>query len=431
MTHKKIMQKLLENGFQAFMVGGCVRDFLMGIEPHDIDITTNATPNQVMEIFPKTVPTGIQFGTVTVLIDGNSYEVTTFRTDGKYLNNRKPESVIFTSSIENDLSRRDFTVNAMAMDIDGNIIDPFNGMNDLKNGIIRAVGNPVERFHEDALRILRAFRFSARFGFEIEAETLKAMKTTKAGLYNISKERISMEICKILLTDNVEKTFKLMLNVGVLEIILPNIAKMAGFQQNNPYHIYDVFEHTLKSVEAARKDLTLRLAMLLHDIGKLYTKTTIDGVDHFYNHAEKSVSIAKEILTDLKFDNSTKDVVIELIKNHDLQIIPLPKYVRRAMAKLNIDLGLLLEVQEADAKAQNPEFAKQKLENIEKIKDILVTEKKPTLKDLAINGYDLLSLGFKGKEIGEILNKLLDVVIDNPRLNNKDVLLSIATANKK
>jgi len=318
------------------------------------------------------------------------------------------------------------------MDINGNIIDPFNGREDLKNGIIRAVGEPKKRFTEDALRILRAFRFSARFGFGIEPNTLKAITATKEGLRKISKERISSEITKILLTDNVENTFHLMEETGVLEIILPDISKMVGVTQNHPFHIWDLFTHTLKSVENIDKNIILRWAMLLHDVGKVDTKFIDENdIDRFHGHAKKSAEIADKVLTELKFDNSTKNVIIELVEQHDNLILPESKYVRRAIARLNIDLDLLLQVQTADTLAQNPAAIKDKLDSINRIKKIMKEEgEKITLKDLAVNGNDLMNLGLKGKQIGDTLNHLLEMILDDPSNNNKEHLLREITTIK-
>lgn len=432
MTHIKIMKRLIENGFKAYIVGGFVRDSLLGIPNNDIDLTTNAIPEQVMALFPKTVPTGIKHGTVVVIENGEEFEITTFRQDGEYTDGRRPDTVLFSTSITDDLSRRDLTINAMAMDINGNIIDPFNGREDLKNGIIRAVGEPKKRFTEDALRILRAFRFSARFGFGIEPNTLKAITATKEGLRKISKERISSEITKILLTDNVENTFHLMEETGVLEIILPDISKMVGVTQNHPFHIWDLFTHTLKSVENIDKDIILRWAMLLHDVGKVDTKFIDENdIDRFHGHAKKSAEIADKVLTELKFDNSTKNVIIELVEQHDNLILPESKYVRRAIARLNIDLDLLLQVQTADTLAQNPAATKDKLDSINRIKKIMKEEgEKITLKDLAVNGNDLMNLGLKGKQIGDTLNHLLEMILDDPSNNNKEYLLREITTIK-
>lgn len=422
--YKKILHTLNKSGYDAYMVGGAVRDFLLGKNPSDVDIATNATPEIVTGLFPVVYPTGIEFGTVTVMLEGEGYEVTTFRTDGEYLDGRRPKTVVFGETIEDDLSRRDFTINAMAMDADGKIIDMFGGQDDLRKGIIRAVGNPSERFSEDALRILRAFRFSARYGFDIEAETFKAIKETKEGLKLISSERIREEIIKILLTDNVLDVFIAMYKSGVLNVILPEIARMYGVEQNHPHHIYDVFTHTMVSIESAPKELVLRLAMLLHDIGKPYTKETINGVDKFYKHHLKSVELATQILERLKFSNKIKNEVLELVLFHDREIKASPKAVRKLLNQLQYtSLENLLAVKKADAIAQNNSYLEVKLEVIKEIQNIASKEQKLTIKDLAVNGYDMMNLGLKGKDIGEMLNYLLVKVLDNPTCNNRESLL--------
>lgn len=424
---KKVLKILNEANHEAYIVGGAVRDIQMGLIPSDIDITTSANPEEVISLFPQNYPSGIEFGTVTVMVDEESFEVTTFRTDGEYLDGRRPEVVTFGKTIEEDLSRRDFTINAMAMDINGEIIDIFDGKNDLQKGIIKAVGNPVQRFSEDALRILRAFRFSARFRFTIEAETLNAIKETREGLILISAERIRDEIFKILMTDNVLNTFTAMYETGVLDIILPEIAKMYGVEQNHPHHMYDVFTHTMISVENAPKDLTIRLAMLLHDIGKPYTKETVDGVDRFHEHHLKSVEIAIDILSRLNVSNKIKNEVLELISLHDREIIESPKAVRRLLNQLQYtSLENLLAVKKADAIAQNNSYLEVKLEVIKEIQNIASKEQKLTVKDLAVNGYDMMNLGLKGKDIGEMLNYLLVKVLDNPTCNNRESLLLYA-----
>ena len=424
---KKVLKTLNKANHEAYIVGGVVRDVALGLNPSDVDIATSANPEEVIRLFPKTYPSGIEFGTVTVMVDEESFEVTTFRTDGEYLDGRRPEVVTFGKTIEEDLSRRDFTINAMAMDINGEIIDTFDGKNDLQKGIIKAVGNPVQRFSEDALRILRAFRFSARFGFTIEAETLNASKETREGLRLISAERIRDEIFKILMTDNVLNTFTAMHKTGVLDIILPEIAKMYGVEQNHPHHIYDVFSHTMISVENAPKDLTIRLAMLLHDIGKPYTKETVDGVDRFCEHHLKSVEIATDILSRLNVSNKIKNEVLELILLHDREIIESPKAVRRLLSQLQYtNLDNLLAVKKADAIGQNSIYLEDKLVILNNIQKISSNQPKLTVKDLAVNGHDMIALGLQGKDIGDMLNYLLDLVLDDAALNQTDTLMDIS-----
>ena len=424
---KKILNKLNEKGFKAYIVGGAVRDYLLGLTPSDIDITTDATHEEVMNIFSRVYPSGIKFGTVTVMVDDIGFEVTTFRTDGEYLDGRRPETVTFGKTIEEDLSRRDFSINSMAMDINGNIVDLFDGQDDLKNGIIRAVGDPVKRFSEDALRILRAFRFSARYGFEIEENTLDAIKETKEGLRLISSERVREELTKIILTDNVNYTFHLMYEIGVLDIVLPEVSNLYGVEQNNPYHVYDVFNHTLKSVEYVSKDAVLRWSMLLHDIGKPFVKENIDCVDHFYNHSLKSVEVSNNILDRLNFSNQIKNEVIELVSLHDREISIDSKSVRRLLNQLKYtSLNNLLLVKEADYRAQDWSYLDERLKELEIISSISEVEEKITVRDLVVNGNDLMELGLEGKEIGDMLKYLLGLVLDNPDNNDKEVLVNYA-----
>lgn len=423
MSHIIILETLHKAGYEGYVVGGAVRDKIMGLTPKDIDIATNAKPLEVMELFPKVLPTGIKFGTVTVMIDDEGFEVTTFRADGNYSDGRRPEEVFFSETISDDLSRRDFTINALAEDMNGKIIDIFGGVSDMENKIIRAVGNPMERFKEDALRILRAFRFSARYGFEIEPITLEAIKEAKEGILLISAERIREELTKILMTDNVQKTFSLMYETGILKLILPEIAKLYGKEQNHPYHIYDIFEHTMKAIESSVKEPIVRWSLLLHDIGKPIVKETVDGVDRFHGHNVQSVTISENILKRLKFSNSFIEEVLELILHHDIQIEATPRAVRRLKSKLNsTQIETLLKVKEADIKAQNPEFL-DRLDTLSEILELSTLEPPISVKDLAINGYDVMELGYQGKEIGQVLNTLLELILENPELNTKDSLL--------
>lgn len=423
-----ILEALEKNGFSSYVVGGAVRDYLLDHSPKDIDITTSARPEEVMSIFPNSYPSGIDFGTVTVIIDGNEYEVTTFRQDGEYLDGRRPKSVVYGKTIEEDLSRRDFTINAMAMKIDGKIIDIFDGQNDLEKGVIRCVGNPFNRFTEDGLRILRAFRFSSRFGFEIEKETLEAIKATKENLKKVSHERIRDELIKILMTNNIAHTFLGMYETEVLDIILPEVAKMYGVNQNHSYHIYDVFYHTMKVVENAPKNEIVRLAALFHDIGKVDTKETIDGIDTFYNHHIVSTDIAKEILKRMNFSNEIKNEVLELVCLHNRQIPATSKSVRRLLSKLEYtSLDNLLALKKADILGQNPEYL-YRISDLDKVKELSKSEKSMNIKDIAVNGYDMINLGYSGRDIGKVLSYLLDCVLDDPVINTREKLLELARA---
>lgn len=423
---KRIIEKLNKAGFEAYVVGGAVRDYLLGNIPNDIDITTDATPEDVINIFKNVIPTGIKYGTVTVLVDNTGFEVTTFRADGNYSDGRRPDEVMYSTLIEDDLSRRDFTINSMAMDLDENIIDIFGGREDIGNGIIRCVGNPVDRFTEDGLRILRAFRFSARFGFDIESETLEAIKAKKENILNVSAERVNDEITKTLMTDNTFKTFLLMYDTGVLGLILPEVSNLYEIKQNNYNHIYDVFIHTLKTVESVPKDIVLRWTMLLHDIGKIDTKVIKGAFEHFPKHNIRSVELAKEILNRLKFSNSMKDEILELIMFHMDKISTTDVYARKLLNKINhTTIDKWAEVRKADYMAQNPDMIKSKFKALNKLLFLTSKEKRILVKDLAINGNDLIAKGLKGKEIGDTLERLLELVLENPKINNKESLINL------
>ncbi|MBP3336992.1 MAG: CCA tRNA nucleotidyltransferase [Clostridia bacterium] len=425
---KYIINTLEENGFKAFAVGGCVRDSLLGKTPDDWDITTSAKPENVMALFKKTVPTGIKHGTVTVLIDSIPYEVTTFRTDGKYTDSRHPESVSFAQNIEDDLSRRDFTVNAMAYNEERGLIDIFGGKKDLESKIIRCVGDAKTRFSEDALRMMRAVRFSAQHSFKIEEKTLDAIKIKAHLIKNVSAERIKTELDKILLSPNPD-IFLTLFETGLLDCIIPELSACFKTEQHIKYHLFDVGNHTMHVVKNVPPVLHLRYAALFHDLGKPEMKTTDEfGVDHFKGHAEVSVSLADKICTRLKFDNSTKDKVLRLIKHHDREIKIGAKYVKRAVFCVGDDIFCdLINLKIADAKGQNPEFVSERFAVYDELLKIYkeVKEKKEpfSVKNLAINGNDLIALGLSGKEIGKALNDALLYVIDNPKENEKNKLL--------
>lgn len=427
-----ILNTLNQNGYEAFIVGGCVRDSLLGKAPKDWDITTNALPEKLKSFFEKTVDTGIKHGTVTVLINNQQFEVTTYRVDGKYSDNRRPENVYFTSSLKEDLGRRDFTINSMAYHPSQGLMDFFQGKTDLENRLIRAVGIPGERFNEDALRMLRAVRFSAQLDFEIEPSTLKAIKDNSFLIQRISAERIRDELTKILVSHCPMK-FTALKTCNLLGIILPEMEACFNVSQNNPYHIYNVAIHTLNSVAYIENDRILRWTMLLHDIGKTGTKTTdTKGIDHFYGHPDVSKNLAANILKRLKFDNKSANTILKLIEFHDKGIGTNHKSVRKMLSCLGGDIfAKLLKVKEADMKAQNPEYLKERLVKLDMIRELYgeITEKQhcTSLKDLSVNGEDLIAAGFiQGKDIGMILNELLDEVIKNPALNTKEQLLDLA-----
>ncbi len=422
------MKELEKNGFSAFVVGGCVRDSIMGKIANDWDMTTSALPEETLEVFKnyRTIPTGIKHGTVTVLIDKQPLEITTFRIDGEYTDNRRPDSVNFTRNIENDLSRRDFTVNAIAYSEREGLVDLFGGREDIEKKIIRCVGDPDKRFQEDALRIMRAIRFSSVLGFEIEKETAESIRRNKHLLKNIAAERIRTELEKLLLGDDAERV--LLDFSDVIFEIIPELEKTCNVQQNNPYHIYDVWHHIVKSVGASEKNKYVRLTMLLHDIGKPQMKTTDGkGIDHFKGHASVSADMAFEILKRLRYDKKTISLVTKLVFHHDDRLYNAPHNVKKHASKFGFEfLYLLDKISRADMLAQNPEKCDRFSDcdrYIELLKKVEEEEACLKLSDLAVNGNDLISLGYRGKEIGELLERLLDKVIRNEIENSKEALI--------
>ena len=424
-----IIQQLEQAGFEAYAVGGCVRDSLLGRNPDDWDVTTSATPQQVKSVFRRTIDTGIQHGTVTVMLEKEGFEVTTYRIDGEYEDSRHPKEVTFTANLTEDLKRRDFTINAMAYNDRSGIVDAFGGMEDLRQGIIRCVGNARERFTEDALRMMRAVRFSAQLGFTIEEQTRQAVTELVQTLENISAERIQTELVKLLLSphpDYVREAYCL----GITKVILPELDKAFATGQNNPHHIYTVGEHLMNCLLHVRADKALRIAAFLHDIGKPETKTTDDtGVDHFYGHVERSEEIAVRILRRLKFDNDTIEKAGRYIRYHDYSIEPTPKAVRRAVNKIGTDcFAQVLEIKHADTLAQSDYLREQKLTLLSQIsdiyKEIMEQNQCVSLKTLKISGNDLIALGVpKGKQIGELLQLLLEDVLQTPEHNDRDYLM--------
>lgn len=430
-----ILENLKNRGFEGFVVGGCVRDSLLNRKPKDWDITTNSRPEETLTVFDeagyKTIPTGIKHGTITILVENKPYEITTYRVDGNYSDRRRPDNVNFTTSITEDLSRRDFTINAMAYNNSDGLIDPFGGQNDLKKKVIACVGIPDIRFNEDALRMLRAIRFSAELNFNIHSETFLAITKNNELINKISKERIREEFNKILIS-NPKKLID-MLDTGLLRYILPEFLSCIKVCQDNPYHVYSVDEHILNAVENIENNLILRLTMLFHDIGKPLCKTIDEsGKGHFYGHDKISSEIAVVRLNALKYDNTTIKKVRDLILYHDQKIGDTNKSVRKWLKKFGLDMLLdLIKVKEADIKAQNPIFYHERYEILQRIKknisDIVQNNECYDSKNLAINGSDLIEAGFtEGKEIGLILNGLLDMVIENPELNTKEKLIEWA-----
>lgn len=428
---KSIINTIQEAGYEAYAVGGCIRDSILGRTPSDWDITTSATPYQIKELFHRTVDTGIKHGTVTVLSDRDSYEVTTYRIDGVYEDSRHPREVVFTASLLEDLKRRDFTINAMAYNEKEGLVDAFGGMEDIKGQMIRCVGNPMERFSEDALRIMRAIRFSAQLGYEIEEETSGAIGRLAPDLKKISAERIQTELVKLLLSPHPDY-LKTAYETGITEVILPEFNRCMETEQINPHHCYSVGIHTLESLKAVRPHRALRLAMLFHDMGKPACLSTDEaGVNHFHGHPAVSEEIAETILHRLKFDNDTICMVKKLVRFHDLYIDPKPECVRAAIRKTGEDVfPLLLEVKAADMAAQSHYQRDRKERNLEEVREayryILEEKQCVSLRTLAVNGTDLIEYaGMRpGKELGEMLNGLLDMVIEDPLLNNREYLLN-------
>lgn len=431
---RHILRTLQAAGFEAYVVGGCVRDSLMGREPEDWDVTTSARPEQVKALFPYTVDTGIKHSTVTVMLGKDGFEVTTYRIDGKYEDNRHPKEVIYTPSLREDLRRRDFTVNAMAYNDERGLVDYYRGMEDMEIGVVRCVGVPEERFEEDALRIMRAVRFSAQLGFHIDSFTMKAIQKLSPSLLTISAERIQAELTKILTSphpDYLRGAYKL----GVTKIILPELDRAMETEQYHLHHIYTVGEHILHSLKWVDADKVLRLTMLFHDIGKPETLTKDeDGVTHFHGHAKVSAQIADRIMHRLKYDNDTIGKVCRLVEYHDYgnNLEPDAAAVRRAINKIGEDaFPLLFQVKRADIYAQSDYLREQKRERLEKwnqlYNEIKQKQQCVTLKDLAVSGADLIAAGMKpGKALGDMLQRLLMLVLEEPSLNTKEKLLAEA-----
>ena len=424
-----ILNTLRSAGYEAYTVGGCVRDSLLGRIPGDWDITTSAQPQIIQKLFRRTVDTGIKHGTVTVMLGRDSFEVTTYRTDGAYSDGRHPDSVSFVSSLQEDLSRRDFTVNAMAYSPEEGLIDLFGGTKDLKNRRIRAVGIPEERFTEDALRMLRAVRFCAQLGFGIEYDTFAAIRLLAPRLQLVSKERIRDEINKLLLSEHPEY-FEILANAGLTAVIMPRFDEMLSTPQHSPFHIYDVGHHTLEVMKSTPPTLLQRLAGLLHDTGKTEARTTDEkGIDHFKGHSTFSVIYTRIFLTEYRYDNKTIEQVAKLVEVHDYRVKPTPANVRRLIGAVGEDLFPdYLTFIIADNKGKGPlsslEFAPRYEGTVKAYEEILKNRDALSLKDLAVKGNDLIAAGIRpGKEMGELLKQMLDDVLEDPSHNTKEYLL--------
>lgn len=415
-------------GYEAYAVGGCVRDSLMNRTPNDWDITTSATPEQTRAVFDgvSVIETGIRHGTVTVLLDGQPLEITTYRIDGSYSDSRHPDEVRFTASLKEDLARRDFTVNALAYHPNAGIVDCFGGVEDLTQNIIRCVGEPDKRFTEDALRVMRGVRFASQLSFSLEPATEISLRKHAPLLQKVAAERLRVELMKLLCGPQV---LKILLDFPhVLGQLIPELLPMVAFDQRTPYHIYDVYEHTVRSVAAVESEPVLRLTMLLHDIGKP-CRFTVDekGQGHFKGHGQVSVQMCKKILPRLRFDKHTTERVLTLVKYHDVDLEPRAALIKRWMNRLSPEAFFqLMKVKLADNAAQNPVYDRSDSyrEILQMAQEILDREECFSLSSLAVNGDDLITLGIPaGKEIGEALQFLLQAVIDEKCENDREQLL--------
>ncbi len=428
---RQIIETLQKAGFEAYAVGGCIRDSVLGRTPADWDVTTSATPVQVKALFRRTIDTGLQHGTVTVLAGKERFEVTTYRIDGIYEDGRHPKEVTFTASLEEDLARRDFTINAMAYNDKAGLQDLFGGMDDLEKGIIRCVGDPRQRFSEDSLRIMRAVRFAAQLGYSIEPDTRAAMCELSGTLERISAERVRDELVKLLCSPHPEE-MRTAYEVGITACVLPEFDVCMKTEQNNPHHCYNVGEHILHTLAFAEPNRVMRLTMLLHDIGKPATRTVDEnGITHNHGHAQLGAEMAGEILRRLRFDNDTTEQVVHLIRYHDEKFPAEPKPVRRAMNRIGVAyFPAWLDVKYADLMGQSDykrEEKQQNLRDIRRVYEEILREKDcVTLKDLAVSGADLIAWGMQpGREIGETLQRMLDIVLEEPERNDKEYLLSL------
>lgn len=432
---KQIINTLRQHGFEAYAVGGCVRDSLLGLTPHDWDVCTSAQPEEIKACFSQleTNDVGIAHGTVMVILHHQPYEVTTYRIDGDYKDNRHPESVTFTRDLREDLARRDFTVNAMAYDENDGLIDAFGGVKDLKNRLIRCVGDPDARFREDTLRILRALRFASCYRFSIEAQTAAAIRRNASLLHHIAIERITAEFTKLLCGDGAEE----ILNEyrEVIAEFIPELRQTFDFEQRNKHHIFDVYRHITRSVALAEPEPLLRYTMLFHDIGKPRACTEDkNGTRHFKGHPSYSADIAAEVLRRLRLPNNLTEPCLQLILYHDVRYNGSVKQIRRLLNKLGEkQMRALFRVQRADTLAQSEYLREEKLRLLdiaEEQTEQIVREKQcVTLRQLAVNGRDLIDLGVRdGRTIGRLLERLLELVMDEELPNEKAALLQAAKA---
>ncbi|MCI9158879.1 MAG: HD domain-containing protein [Lawsonibacter sp.] len=429
---QKILQTLTAAGYEAYLVGGCVRDLLRGVEPHDWDICTSARPEETERCFAgqRIIETGLKHGTVTVLEESEPYEITTYRTEGPYSDSRRPDFVRFVSSLEADLARRDLTMNAIAMGLDGSLRDPFGGAADIQTGLIRCVGEPDQRFQEDGLRVMRALRFAAVLGYEIEERTTQAIHENRHMLEHVAAERIDAELCKLLVGTNVGEILRQYPDVFCQ--FWPQLEPLIGLEQNTPWHCWGGWEHTIHAVEAAPADLILRLTMLLHDIGKPACRSTDeDGIDHFYGHPAVSAKLADEMLRGMRFDNKTRARVVALVERHDVQIPLRSQAIRKWLSRLGPETFFqLLEVKRADNMGQAGELVRDRLAELDALRtraeEILAQGQCLSLKDLAVDGRDVIAAGIApGPEVGRTLNALLERAVSGEVENQREVLLEL------
>ena len=425
---QSILRTLSDFGHKGWCVGGCVRDTLLGRMPGDWDVATSARPKEVLDIFaPRAIPTGLRHGTVTVVTDQGRVEVTTLRRDGSYGDHRHPDQVSFTDSLEEDLSRRDFTVNAMAMGLDGVVIDPFGGQTDLHRGVLRCVGEPVLRLQEDALRIMRALRFASVLSFAIDGETAAAVHREKESLQQIAAERIAVELGKLLCGESAAEV--LLTYPDVLGVVLPEILPAVGFDQRNSHHCYDVWEHTVRAVSAAPQNLLLRYALLFHDLGKPETFSMDEqGVGHFYGHGKRSAELAEAACRRLRLDNDSRETIVLLVRLHDAEILATEKSIRRMLRRIGEErLRLLLQMKRCDNLAQHPDYhgRQRTIDQLEVLLDMVLRQELCfSLKQLAVKGNDLTDMGLSGPAVGRALNTLLDLVVEERLPNDRSTLLA-------
>lgn len=436
---RKIIARLEQHGYEAYIVGGCVRDSLMGKSPSDWDICTSARAEEMMALFEdkRVIPTGIQHGTLTILAEDGAYEVTTFRIDGEYLDHRHPKSVAFTRELAEDLSRRDFTINAMAWHPERGLIDLFGGVEDLRDRLVRAVGDPVQRFNEDGLRMLRMVRFATVLDFDYDPATYDAVRKQGHLLQYISKERIQVELNKILLAAHPARGLEDLYTLGMYPYIIPMMCHTVGFAQRGGHHFLDVFEHSLLAVGVIAPELVLRLTMLLHDIGKPFVWDSSESLsyDRFDDHAAVSAKLAGKILRDLKYDNATRKDVVELIAHHNAILLPDPVNVRRALARLGeVQTRRLVQVKVADLIAHDLAGEREKIlalfaEISDVIDEVVARGDCTSVKALAIGGQDMMALGLSGRAIGQMLNAALELVLEKPEMNTRETLLNWVRGN--